>query len=73
MRLKDYEEAARELRRAIEIDPDHPQPRLLLSQVLFRLGQEEEAAKEKTVSLRLRRENPTAMEGPVSRPFPENP
>ena len=73
MGLKRYEDASRELRTAIEIDPRHPQPHLLLSQVHFRLGNEEAATKEKDLSLRLRRENPEAMEAPVGRPFPATP
>jgi Flp pilus assembly protein TadD len=71
MGLERYEEAEREMRRAVDIDPDHPQPHLLLSQIYFRLGREEDAAREKQLSLRFRRENPTAMEALQGRPFPE--
>lgn len=71
MGLKRYEEAAAELRRAIQIDPRHPHPHLVLSQVYFRMGDERRATEEKEISLRLRRENPAAMEAPQSRPFPE--
>jgi tetratricopeptide (TPR) repeat protein len=71
MALERYQEAVQELQRAIERDPRHPNPHLLLSQVYFRKGDEDRAAKEKEVSLRLRRENPTAMEAPQGRPFPE--
>lgn len=67
--VKDHD-AVRELRRCIEINPTHPQPRLLLSQIYFRLGDEQAAEKEKNESLRLRRANPEAMEAPQGRPFP---
>lgn len=69
MSLGREEEAKKELLRAVEIDPKHPQPRLLLSQLYFRLGDEAAAAREKALSMRLRRENPEAMEGRQSRPF----
>jgi tetratricopeptide (TPR) repeat protein len=64
-----HEEARAELLRAIEINPSHPQPHLLLSQVFFRLGEEGAAAKEKEISLELRRRNPEAMESAQPRPF----
>jgi tetratricopeptide (TPR) repeat protein len=70
MALGHLDEARAELLKAIEIDPRHPQPHLLLSQLYFRLGEEEAAAREKDLSLRLRRENPGAMETPQARPFP---
>lgn len=70
MRLERYEEAKAELLRAAGIDPRHPQPHLLLSQLYLRLGDEALAVREKELSLRLRRENPQAMESPQSRPFP---
>ncbi len=73
MGLRRYREAAQEMRRAAEIDPDHPQPHLLLSQIYFRLGDEEAARKEKELSLKFRRENPTAMEAPQGRAFPDQP
>jgi len=69
MGLERLEDAKTELLRAIEINPRHPQPRLLLSQLYFRLGAEELAAREKDFSLKLRREDPQAMEAPQSRPF----
>ena len=56
-------------RRAIRIDPKHPEPHLLLSRVYFSLGDDERAAREKEVSLRLRRENPHALEAAQGRPF----
>jgi tetratricopeptide (TPR) repeat protein len=69
MRLEKYDQAVAELEHAVAADPRHPQPHLLLSQLYFRLGEEEKAAEAKQLSLRLRRENPTAMEIPVGRPF----
>lgn len=71
MALERYEEAERELVHAVGMDPRHPSPHLLLSQVYFRQGKEEAASREKEVSLRLRRENPEAMERPQGRPFPK--
>jgi len=62
--------AKTELLKAIEADPKHPQPHLLLSQLYFRLGEETLAAKEKDLSLKLRRENPEALESRQGRPFP---
>jgi len=69
MALGRYAEAGQELERAAGVDPRHPLPHLLLSQVLFRQGKEDLAASEKDLSLRLRRENPQAMEQPQGRPF----
>jgi len=69
MGLERLEDAKAELLRAIQINPRHPQPHLLLSQLYFRLGQEEPAAREKDLSLKLRREDPQAMESPQARPF----
>ena len=43
---------------------------MLLSQVYFRMGEEEKAKSEKQLSLKLRRANPTFLEGIQSRPFP---
>ena len=51
------------------IDPKHPQPHLLLSQIFFRLGDEAKASEEKQVSLRLRRENPAILEVVQPRTF----
>ena len=70
MSLSRDAEARAELEKAIAIDRSHPQPRLLLSQVLLRLGDEAGAAREKEISLKLRRENPRALEAPQGRPFP---
>jgi tetratricopeptide (TPR) repeat protein len=68
--LKRLEPAVVELTEAARLDPRHPQPHLLLSQVYFRLGDEEQARREKEISLRLRRENPTVLEAVQGRPFP---
>lgn len=70
MGLEKSREAVDVLNGCISKNPKHPQPHLLLSQVWFRLGDEEKAAAAKETSLRLRRENPSIMEGAVSRPFP---
>jgi Tfp pilus assembly protein PilF len=66
-----YDEAEAELLRAVEVSPAHPQPHLLLSQLYFRAGKEDLAAKEKQLSLRLRKENRETMEAPQGRPFIE--
>src|SRR5262249_59045213 len=70
MGLKRWEQAMRELGEAVRFDPRHPQPHLLLSQVYFRLGDEEQARKEKELSLKLRREKTTPLEGGHGRIFP---
>jgi tetratricopeptide (TPR) repeat protein len=72
MGLKRWEQALKELSEAVRLDPRHPQPHLLLSQVHFRLGDEEQARKEKELSLKLRRENPTVLEAVQGRNFPES-
>lgn len=73
MGLEKYEEARDALEECARRSPTHPQPHLFLSQVYFRLGDEDRAAAEKRLSLRLRRENPTIMESPQARPFPAAP
>jgi tetratricopeptide (TPR) repeat protein len=65
-----WQEAIAGLQQTIELDPKHPQPHLLLSQIYFRLGDEAKAKQEKEISLRLRRDNPTILEAQQSRPFP---
>ena len=55
----------------VRLDPRHPQPHLLLSQIYFRLGDEARAKTEKDLSLRLRRENPEALEAVQGRAFPK--
>lgn len=69
MNLKKWPEAVAALERTIAMDPTHPQPHLLLSQIYFRLGDEDKARTEKQISLRLRRENPTILEAAQARPF----
>jgi protein O-GlcNAc transferase len=69
MGLGKNDEAKDELQKAVQQDPRHPQPRLLLSQLYFRLGDENAAAREKAASLKLRRENPQAMEPQQGRSF----
>ena len=49
-------EAIAELNETVALDPKHPQPHLLLSQIYFRMGDEAKAKAEKEISLRLRRE-----------------
>lgn len=70
MNLKKWPEAIAALEQTIAMDPTHPQPHLLLSQIYFRLGDEAKARTEKQISLRLRRENPTILEAVQARPFP---
>lgn len=69
MNQKQWQEAIAELEGTVALDPKHPQPHLLLSQIYFRLGDESRANTEKQISLRLRRENPTVLEAVQSRPF----
>jgi tetratricopeptide (TPR) repeat protein len=66
-------EAEQELLRAVQADPRNAQPHLLLSQLYFRRGDEAAAAREKALSQKLRSENPGALEGAQSRPFPDSP
>jgi tetratricopeptide (TPR) repeat protein len=70
LQLGQADQALAVLQSAVAIQPRHPQPHLLLSQVHFRLGDEAKAAEEKALSLRLRREDATALEAPVGRAFP---
>lgn len=70
MEQKRFDEARDELLRAVGINPKHPQPHLLLSQLYFRMGDEAEAAREKDISLRLRRGDPGALESLPGRVFP---
>lgn len=73
MGMEKYGEAVDELLKCIVRNPNHPQPHLLLSQVYFRMGDEERAQNEKDISLRLRRQHPEMMEPPQTRPFPAGP
>jgi len=73
MAQRQFDEAKAELLRAVEINPKHPQPHLLLSQLYFRLGDEAAAAQEKELSLRLRRQDPAALESLPGRAFPHSP
>ena len=70
MNLHRWPEAIAELNETVALDPKHPQPHLLLSQIYFRMGDEAKAKAEKEISLRLRRENPTILEAVQGRPFP---
>ena len=70
MSLRKNEEARAELERCAARVPDHPQPHLILSQVFYRLGDEERAKVEKELSMKLRRANPRLMEAPQARAFP---
>lgn len=71
--MERLQDAVATLEEAIRIDPRHPQPHLLLSQIYFRMGNEERAQREKGISLRLRRENPAVLEAVQGRPFPATP
>lgn len=71
MGAKKWPEAVDTLLAAVRIEPRHPQPHLLLSQVYFRLRDRRKARAAKELSLRLRRENPAFLEAVQSRPFPE--
>jgi predicted Zn-dependent protease len=70
MNIEKWPAAIAELKETIALDPKHPQPHLLLSQIYFRMGDEANAKAEKEISLRLRRENPTILEAAQGRPFP---
>ena len=70
MNQEKWREAIAELNETIALDPRHPQPHLLLSQIYFRLGDEAKAKTEKDTSLRLRRQNPSILEAVQPRPFP---
>jgi tetratricopeptide (TPR) repeat protein len=63
------DDAIAELKKAVAINPKHPQPHLLLSQLYFRQGDELRAAEEKALSLKLRREDPGALESAQGRPY----
>ena len=69
MHQQKWQHAVAELEAAIRIDPAHPEPHLLLSRICFSLNDEERAAREKDISLRLRRANPNALEAAQGRPF----
>jgi tetratricopeptide (TPR) repeat protein len=70
--LRQFDDAIRELDQAARDDPANAQPHVLLSQVYFRMGKQELARKAKETSLKLRRENPAALEASQPRPFPAN-
>jgi tetratricopeptide (TPR) repeat protein len=70
MALDKLEDAAKEAESCSRTSPTHPQPHLLMSQIQFRLGDDDRASREKELSLKLRRENPQLMESQPSRPFP---
>jgi protein O-GlcNAc transferase len=63
-------EAVKELAQAARLDPKNAQPWVMLSQMYFRMGEEDKARDAKETSQRLRRENPTVLEAPQARPFP---
>jgi predicted Zn-dependent protease len=70
MKLERWDEAMAELKATVELDPKHPQPHLLMSQVYFRLGDEARARQARQISLELRRRNPELLEAVQGRPFP---
>lgn len=69
MNLERWQDAISELETTIRMDPRHPQPHLMLSQIYFRQGDEARAKQERDLSLKLRRENPTVLEAVQGRPF----
>jgi cytochrome c-type biogenesis protein CcmH/NrfG len=71
MKSGKLQDAVADLEETVQLEPRNPQPHLLLSQIYFRSGDESRAAREKEISMRLRRENPEIMEARQSRPFPE--
>lgn len=71
LRLERMAEARREAEAAARIRPDDPQPPLLLSQILFRQGDEAGARAAREKSMALRRANPAGQESPQSRAFPQ--
>ena len=64
------QDAKRELLEAIRLDPQHPQPHTMLSQILFREGDEDGAGRHRGIAQDLRRKSPSTTEGQQSRPFP---
>lgn len=62
--------AVKELEEAAKLDPKNAQPWVMLSQMYFRMGEEERAREARETSQRLRRENPAVLEAPQARPFP---
>lgn len=70
MNLDQLPAAVKELEKAAELDPKNAQPWVMLSQLHFRMGDEEKARAAKETSLRLRRENPGVLEAAQARPFP---
>lgn len=71
MNLDQLPAAAEELEQAAKLDPKNAQPWVMLSQLYFRMGNEDRARLAKETSVRLRRENPTVLEAVQARPFPE--
>ncbi|MDZ4800150.1 MAG: tetratricopeptide repeat protein [Bryobacteraceae bacterium] len=72
MSAGELERARDVLLEATSVDATHPQPHLLLSQVYFRLGQEDRAVEEKEMSSRLRRARPETLESIPGRNFPRS-
>jgi predicted Zn-dependent protease len=65
-----YSDAVTELQEATRRDETNPQPQLLLSQALFRMGKLAESKAAKEASQRLRAARPEAQDPPQARPFP---
>ncbi|MEZ5354892.1 MAG: tetratricopeptide repeat protein [Bryobacteraceae bacterium] len=72
MNLNQLPAAVAELEQAAKLDPHNAQPWVMLSQVYFRMGDEDRARQAKETSVRLRRENPEVLEAAQARPFPAN-
>ena len=70
MNLEQLASAVKELEQAALLDPKNAQPWVMMSQLYFRMGDEDKARVSKETSLKLRRENPTVLEAAQARPFP---
>lgn len=71
MNLEQLPAAVKELEQAALLDPKNAQPWVMLSQLYFRMGDEDKARVAKETSLKLRRENPAVLEAAQARPFPD--
>lgn len=70
MNLDQLPAAVKELDQAAVLDPKNAQPWVMLSQLYFRMGDEDKARAAKEMSVKLRRENPAVLEAAQARPFP---
>ena len=73
MNLNHWPEAIAALNQTVALDPKHPQPHLLLSQIFFRMGDEGEGqGGERHFAAAAARE-PDDSGGGAGRPFPDGP